>query len=387
MIPRLAFVCQGQNRYYQDVLQGIVEGLAENPLFHLQAWMGSHVIAPAALQYLTVDAVVTTNWEWEGLPQLPRSTPVIGISNAKAESDFPRIINDDLAVGRMSAEALMDAGYERLLVLKSLNHHHVQQRCQGVAEVAKQHALPLHIEEISLRRPLPGETFGDVLRDYRHALADVVRPLLPGTGVLDVQSNVGPEFLEVVHELSRLRVPEDIGLLTMDSTPPDETRMACIELNGREIGRQALRALHQQVQGGTPRPPGSCVAVPPLGIRFGQSLRQGEGVLLHQQLLHFFQAHLDEEIQVENVARTLGHSRRSLEMKLKAAKLPAPYELLTRLRLKRAEDLLGGGEMSIEEIAQRSGFANARSLGERFRAYHGITPFAFRKRSRTTIEM
>ena len=366
--------------FYQDVLQGMVERLAEEPVFHLQAWMGSHVIAPAALQYLSVDALVTTSWAWSDLPHLPQNTPVIGISNAKNEAKFPRIVNDDLAVGRLAAEALMDAGYEQLLLLKTLDHHHVRLRCQGVYEVTNQHMLPLQTHDLSFRKPLPGESFGDVLRDYRLALAALVQDLRPGTGVLAVQSSVASEFLDVIETQSRLRMPGDLGLLVMDPTPPDETRLACIELNGRGIGRQAVRTLYEQLQGTPPSPPGSCVAVPPIGIRPGPTLRQGEGVLLHQQLCQYFQAHLDEDILVETVASTLGHSRRSLEMKLKAEKLPAPYKLLTRLRLKRAEVLLAEEVLSIEDIAQHCGFANARSLTERFRAYHGITPFAFRKR-------
>ncbi|MCC5850275.1 MAG: helix-turn-helix domain-containing protein [Verrucomicrobia bacterium] len=384
MLPHLVFLSHAQNSYYQDVLLGIVEILEEEGLFHLQTWQGKHVISTAALQYLPVDAVVTTSWDWAALKGLSGNIPVIGISNAKAEAEFPRIVNDDLAVGRMAAEAMMDAGYERLVILKNLDHHHVRLRCQGVAEVAEQHNLPLQMHDLSLRRPLAGETFGDVLRESRQALARWVEDLLPGTGILAVQNDAASEFLSVFENLSRLRMPEDLGVLVMDQNPPDEHRLACIKLNGREIGRRAVRALHAQWQGAPAPAPESCVAIPPAGIRFGKTLRQGEGVLLYQKLCQHYEADLSGEFHVENVARILGLSRRSLEMKLKACNLPAPYELLTRLRLHRAEELLKGGDMSVEEIAQTCGFANARSLTERFRAHHGMTPFAYRKKARTS---
>lgn len=382
MRPCLAFVSNSQNCYYLDVLQGIVEILEEEALFHLQTWMGNHMISPAALQYVEVDAVVTTSWEWESLPNLPEKTPVIGISNAKNVAEFPRIVNDDPAVGRMAVEAMLDAGYERLLLLKNSDHHHVRLRCQGAAEAAKQHQLPFQEMDISFRRPRADESFGDVLRESRRAISTLVAGLLPGTGILAVQRDAASVFLDVFESESPLNIPGEIGLLVLDLSPPDETHLACVTLNGREIGRRAVRALHDQIQGAAPLAPGSSLAVPPVGIRHGQTLRQGEGVLLFQKLCQVFQADLAEEVRVETVARKLGLSRRSLEMKLKACRLPAPYELLTRLRLQRAETLLRDGEMSIEEIAQACGFANTRSLTERFRAHHGITPFAYRKKAR-----
>lgn len=381
MLPHLAFVSHAQNRFYLEVLHGMEELLEEEGLFHLQTWMGNHVIQAAALQYVPVDAVVTTGWEWQSLSNLPKDTPVIGISNAKVEAEFPRCVNDDVAVGRVAAEAMLDAGYERLLLLKNLDLHHVRLRCQGVAESAKQHQLPLEVRDISLRRPRTGESFGEVLAETRRVMSALVAGLHPGTGVLAVQSDAASMFLEVFENESPLKIPGEIGMLVLDLPPPDEARLAYVELNGREIARRAVRALHDQMRGVAPLAPGSIVAVPPVGIRHGQTLRQGEGVLLHQKLCQYYQARLAEEIGVESVARALGHSRRSLEMKLKACNLPAPYVLLTRLRLQRAEALLAGGEMSIEDIAQECGFANARSLTERFRAHHGMTPFAYRKKA------
>ncbi|MCC5843851.1 MAG: helix-turn-helix domain-containing protein [Verrucomicrobia bacterium] len=382
MLPRLAYVCEKTNVYFQDVLLGIVDALEKESLFQLQTWQGHRMIPAAALQYVSADAVVTTSWDWDGLPGLPRNTPVIGISNAKAVTDFARIVNDDHAVGRIAAEAMADAGYERLLILKNQDLHHARLRCEGVVEVAKKHNLPLQVHDLSLPKPLPGETFGDVLLETRRALAARVEDLLPGTGILAVQSNAASEFSGVFDNHSHLRIPAEVGLLVMDQNPQEDRRMACIELNGREIGRRAVRGLYANRQNETALTPGSCMTVPPLGVRVGKTLRQGEGVLLYQKLCLLYQSGLADTFHVENVALKLGLSRRSLEMKLKAARLPAPYELLTRLRLQRAEELLQRGDMSIEEIAETCGFANGRSLTERFQAHHGMTPFAYRRQAR-----
>lgn len=384
MRPRLAFVSHSTNVYYQEVLLGIIETLEREGLFDLQIWQGHHLIQPAALKYVPTDAVVTTVWDYASLPDLPRNTPVIGISNAKQEAEFARIVNDDRAIGRLAAETMRDAGYERLVILNNLDHHHVRLRCAGVAEVAAQHNLPLQTYNLALRRPQVGEPFLNVLEEFRLAVEEKIRNLLPGTGFLAVQSNAAGEFLNVLEKKSQWRVPEEIGFLVMDQIPQDEQRLAHLELNGKQIGRLAVRSLGEQLRNSSLPSPVTCQAVPPREVRFGQTLRQGEGIQLFQKMRQHYQENLAEDIQVENVARMLGLSRRSLELKLRACHLPAPYELLTNLRLKRSEELLKKGNRPIEEIAESCGFANARSLTERFRAVHGMTPFAYRKRSRQT---
>ena len=57
----------------------------------------------------------------------------------------------------------------------------------------------------------------------------------------------------------------------------------------------------------------------------------------------------------------------------------APWEYLTRTRVRAAMQLLAGSRTTVNEIAVACGFANASGLIRVFRRYTNYTPGSFRK--------
>ncbi|CAN0627289.1 Transcriptional regulator, AraC family [Burkholderia multivorans] len=57
-------------------------------------------------------------------------------------------------------------------------------------------------------------------------------------------------------------------------------------------------------------------------------------------------------------------------------------ELLAEARRSAAESLLGAGDLTLTEIAGRLGYSDLSSFSQAFKRRHGITPSAFRKRTR-----
>ena len=57
------------------------------------------------------------------------------------------------------------------------------------------------------------------------------------------------------------------------------------------------------------------------------------------------------------------------------------HDELVRLRLKRARDLIVGGQDTLASVAEDCGFANASHLCRLFRATYGKTPAACRTTS------
>jgi len=61
-------------------------------------------------------------------------------------------------------------------------------------------------------------------------------------------------------------------------------------------------------------------------------------------------------------------------------------DYLQNLRLQLAAELLRENSLNIQEVAQKSGFANANYFTRIFRLRHGLTPTAFRRMALSTIE-
>lgn len=76
----------------------------------------------------------------------------------------------------------------------------------------------------------------------------------------------------------------------------------------------------------------------------------------------YVREHLDTPIRVDEAARAIGTSRRTLERKMRESLDLSPLGLVQRLRIQRAQHLRRSTDLSIQDIAMRVGYANAETL-------------------------
>jgi AraC-like DNA-binding protein len=97
------------------------------------------------------------------------------------------------------------------------------------------------------------------------------------------------------------------------------------------------------------------------------------------QIRSAVEAHLtDEEFGVEELARLVAHSRGHLHRRLKEVTGESPSDLLRRMRLERAAQLLEAGAGSVSEIAYGVGFKSVAHFSNRFQDHFGVRPSAYR---------
>src|ERR1700675_551503 len=80
------------------------------------------------------------------------------------------------------------------------------------------------------------------------------------------------------------------------------------------------------------------------------------------------------------LATAAGLERRTLLRRFASATGMTPIEYSRRVRIARARELLGGGELSQKEIAQALGYSDVASFARVFRKAMGETPGTYRKR-------
>jgi signal transduction histidine kinase/ligand-binding sensor domain-containing protein/CheY-like chemotaxis protein/AraC-like DNA-binding protein len=86
----------------------------------------------------------------------------------------------------------------------------------------------------------------------------------------------------------------------------------------------------------------------------------------------------DEDFTIEELARLVAHSRGHLHRRLKEICDESPSDLLRRLRLERAAQLLEAGAGSVSEIAYGVGFKSVAHFSNRFQDQFGVRPSAYR---------
>ena len=96
-------------------------------------------------------------------------------------------------------------------------------------------------------------------------------------------------------------------------------------------------------------------------------------------LLDWLPAHIDENLTVGDLARQAGMSLRTFQRRIRESTGTAPGDWLIRQRVTRARYLTETTDLTIEQIATRSGFRAVETLRHHFRRLVGTTPTAYRQ--------
>ena len=90
------------------------------------------------------------------------------------------------------------------------------------------------------------------------------------------------------------------------------------------------------------------------------------------------------QFSVETLAEKVGMTRSNLHLKMKTIAGISPIDLITRIRLEKAAELLRGGRLTMSEIAEETGFNSASYFSSCFRKATGLTPKDYAARFRTS---
>jgi transcriptional regulator GlxA family with amidase domain len=90
----------------------------------------------------------------------------------------------------------------------------------------------------------------------------------------------------------------------------------------------------------------------------------------------------DRPLSFSTLVKELGLSSRSFNRRFKQAVGTTPQNYLLDYRVNRARELLRTSNLSIAEIAERSGFSDHSYFSGRFKQQMGLSPLAYRKSAR-----
>lgn len=96
------------------------------------------------------------------------------------------------------------------------------------------------------------------------------------------------------------------------------------------------------------------------------------------QVFNYIEAHLDENLKLENLAQLLDISQFHFSRLFKQSVGLSPHQYLIEQRIERAKQLLKKTNQSILDIALNCGFSSHSHLSKQFRQVTGMTPKAYR---------
>jgi transcriptional regulator GlxA family with amidase domain len=148
---------------------------------------------------------------------------------------------------------------------------------------------------------------------------------------------------------------------------------ACLYVVRHELGAQVANAIARRMVVPPHRDGGQSQY-----IRTPVPRRAGDGDDL-APLLAWMQAHLHHQITVESLAERAHMSPRTFARRFAIATGTTPQRWLIRHRILLSQELLEEDDLTIDEIARRTGFGTADLLRHHFRRQVGTTPQAYRR--------
>lgn len=374
----VALLVETSNAYGRNLLSGVVSYIRTNeswsvylpeqhrgatPPAWLKSWKGDGVIA--RVETKAIARVVQK-----------LKMPVVDVSAARHVPALPWVETDDAAIARLAFEHFQERGFEHFAFCGEPQFNWSNWRQEAFVQAVKDHNFDCSLFS-SKSRSEPGFS----LSRERARLAKWISKLPRPVAIFACYDIKAQQILDVCRE-HRIQVPSQVALLGVDNdellcdlcTPP----LSSVIPDAHKTGREAARLLDDLMHGRKIKQESHLTK--PLGI----ATRQSTDVMAIDDpdvaaALKYIRNHSCDGINVQDVLKVVPLSRRVFEKRFQQLLGRTPHQEITRRRIERIRQLLIETDLTLAQIAAKTGFQNEEYLSVTFRKNVGIPPGKFRK--------
>jgi LacI family transcriptional regulator len=305
--------------------------------------------------------------------------PAINVADALERKRLPFVGTDELRAGELAGEYLLGLGYRQVAFYGDLRLRHAQGRLEGLARTLRARNLhpPLHFGPVD--SPVT-DTHSEGTGELAAWLKSLPRP----SAIVAASDRLALTIAETCRTVG-IRIPDDVALLGVNN---DELlcelarpTLSSIDLGAEKIGRDAAAVLDAWITTGRrpqsiPDPPSPrIVARASTGIAADVDPRVSSA-------LSFIRARAAMGIGVRDVLDHVAASRTAVEVGLKQTVGRSIHREIQHQQLLHAQSLLLTSDLSMGEVAIRSGYRTQQHFCRVFHTATGQTPTAFRRQQR-----
>lgn len=332
----------------------------------------------ALLTELKPCALIT---EW--LPDVTEALLELGLPTVIADTDiqYPGVTSidvDDWQVGAEAARAFLQAGYRSVACLGNSTPYS-EQRIEGFErELNDQVQFSTHQEDA-----FDEARYSEDFAKPKSALRAWVESLPKPVGIFAVHDPLGRFLCGACRQMG-FRVPEEVAVIGANNDPLvcglSYPMLSSVSIPWDTIGETVGDAMRSTLAGEPPPP--EPIRVPAGGVVLRHSANH---LAVEDPELRRAMSYLSERIQdpitVETLCDELRVARRGLERKFREYYHCTPWEMLCRLRVSRAKQLLTDTHHPISIISELCGFNDPERMAVVFKRVEGMPPSTFRKGS------
>jgi len=292
-------------------------------------------------------------------------------------SGSPIIKTDDVTIGKMAAEYLLNRGFRQFAFCGFDNMFWSRDRCQGFGDSITEagFAIQFYKQPKSRIKRLPANEL--IL------MADWLKSLPKPVGLMACNDDRGRQVIEAC-KMVGLHVPEQVAIIGVDNDELicdlSSPQLSSIALNLERSGYEAAELL-DKLMTGKEKKTNQKILVQPTRI----VTRQSTDILAIEdsevaESVRFIRQRARKMIQVSDVAKVVGVSRRGLERRFRRVLNCSVLDEIRRVRLEQVVRMLVETNQSVGQIALALNYPSIEHISRFFRKEMEMSPLAYRKK-------
>jgi LacI family transcriptional regulator len=375
--PHVALLVETSIHYGRQILRGVTRYLRSHQpwsvfLEQRELWTAP----PQWLRQWSGDGVICRKTTPELVAVLRKAgIPLVDLSDCDPALSVPRITSDDVAIGRLAADHLLERGFRHFAFAGFIGQvWSIGRRTGFTARLAERgHTADLY------ESPWTGPEARSWERE-QHQIAKWLKSLPRPLGLMACNDQRGQHVLDACQRLN-VAVPEEIAVIGVDDDavlcnlchPP----LSSVVPNPERVGYEAAALLDRLMAGDAA--PLDAQRIPPVGVH----TRQSSDVLAIDDpavasALRFIRDRAFQGVSMKDVLRHSAMSRSLLERKFRQYLGHSPQAEIRAIQLKRVKQLLAESDLPLGEIAALAGYAHPEYMSVVFKRETGQTPGQFR---------
>jgi LacI family transcriptional regulator len=298
---------------------------------------------------------------------------------------FAQVWSDNATIGRLAADHLLERGFRHLAACGFEGEHWSSERCGAFAGAVRDagHACELFESPWLGREHDTARPWEESQRRLARWLDGLPRPL----GVMACNDVRGQQVLDACVRAG-LAAPEEVAVIGVDDDeivcelcdPP----LSSVRPNPTRIGYTAAELLAQMMGG--EHVPAGIRRVPPVGV----TTRQSTDTLAIDDAaiavaVKYIREHACAGATVDDVLAQVPLSRSVLERRFRKILGRSPQAVIRQTQLKEVRRLLTDTDLTLDHIADLTGFKHTEHMVVVFKREHGETPGRYRRAQQARV--
>lgn len=381
--------------YCPQVLEGIVAHMREGQIWQLATGNNSY----GEMRPEVLDA----DWKGNGIilfrateeeldSYRKRGVAVVLTSTEGPDGGYPRVVPDNLEIGRRAAAHLMECAVRHFAFLARGEtfyreaefapgiRRYARQRLKGFCDELKTYSIEPRVHYLKGRPLWKAGSW----REIQTEVVEFLKTLPPQTGLFVVDDALGAVALRAADELG-IPVPRSLAMVAFGNDLSycysAHPALSTIPFPGFEIGRVAAGVLHRQMQGE------ACESV--LKIPVSDVVQRDSSDVLAipdeqicELVRHIRLAAPRDPIRVSELTQISSLSLTTMKERFAQYLGRSPKQEIQRVRLRHLTRALEQTDLSLSEIAAQMRFSSAHELSRFFFCETGQRPGEYRNKKR-----